>query len=220
MTWETIYLACFGIGLAFSVLAFVGGFGHLSLGDLHLGDLHLGDVHVGDVHVGDIHAGDVHVGDIEQGHNTPSGHAGVSYFNIYALMAFLCWFGGVGFLLTIRHSFSVPLVLLLAVGSGLIAATLISAFLVKVLLPIDRPMLPQDTQMQGVIARVSSTVFVHGTGEIVFSLDGTRRCSAARAEDGLLIERDAHVQVLRYEHGIAWVRRCTGPDEAGSVHLA
>jgi len=185
MNWETIYLTCFAVGLVFSVLSFAGGFGHL----------HLGHIHVGHGHVGHAHGGRV------------------SRFNIFALMAFLCWFGGVGYLLSRSHSMLVPVVLLLAVASGLVAASAISAFLVKVLLPRERVLLPEDTEMRGVVARVSSTVHANGTGEILFSLNGTRRCAAARAEDGRLIERDAQVLVLRYERGVAWVRPWTELDD-------
>jgi hypothetical protein len=188
MNGETFYLTCFGIGLVFSVLSFAGGFGNL----------HFGRVHVGHMH----------------GLHTHSSHA--SRFNIFALMAFLCWFGGVGYLLLRRHSMAVPIVLLFAVISGLIAGTLVSGFLVKVLLPHERALLPEDTEMRGVVARVSSTVRTNGTGEILFSLNGTRRCAAARAEDGRLIERDTQVLVLRYERGIAWIRPWTELDELES----
>lgn len=185
MNWEMIYLTCFGVGLVFSVLSFAGGFGHLHIGHLHIGHTHTLHMH--------------------------SGH--VPRFNIFAVMAFLCWFGGVGYLLSRHHSMLMPVVLLLAVASGLVAATAISALLVKVLLPRERVLLPEDTEMRGVVARVNSTVRANGTGEILFSLNGTRRCAAARAEDGRLIERDAQVLVLRYEHGIAWVRPWTELDD-------
>ncbi|WP_263367924.1 hypothetical protein [Edaphobacter bradus] len=190
MNWATIYLACFGVGLVLSVLSFAGGFGHLHIGHFHVGHFHVG-------HARGFHA-----------HGSS-----VSWFNVFAVMAFLCWFGGAGYLLTRRHTMLVPVVLLLAVASGLVAAAAISAFLVKVLLPRERVLLPEDTEMRGVVARVSSTVRANGTGEILFSLNGTRRCAAARAADGQAIERDAQVLVLRYEHGIAWVRRWTEMDD-------
>lgn len=188
MNWETFYLTCFGVGLVFSVLSFAGGFRHLHLGHIHIGHSH------------GLHA--------HRGH--------VSRFNIFAMMAFLCWFGGAGYLLSRRHSIVVPVVLLLAVVSGLVAGTAVSAFLVKVLLPHERALLPEDTEMRGVVARVSSTVRANGTGEILFSLNGTRRCAAARAEGGCSIERDTQVLVLRYERGIAWVRSWTELDELES----
>lgn len=188
MNWETFYLTCFGVGLVLSFLSFAGGFGHLHLGHFHFGHSH--------------------------GLHTNSNH--VSHFNIFAMPAFLCWFGGVGYLLSRHHSMVVPAVLLLAAASGIVAGTAVSAFLVKVLLPHERALLPEDTEMRGVVARVSSTMLANGTGEILFSLNGTRRCAAARAEDGCLIERGAQVLVLRYERGIAWVRRWTELDELES----
>lgn len=185
MNWETMYLTCFAVGLVLSVLSFAGGFGHLHIGHFHIG-----------------HARSFHT------------HGGtISRFNIFAVMAFLCWFGGVGYLLSRRHSMIISVVLVLAVASGLVAATAISTFLLRVLLPHERVLLPEDTEMRGVVARVSSTVYPEGTGEILFSLDGTRRCAAARAEDGHAIQRDAQVLVLRYEHGIAWVRPWTELDD-------
>src|ERR1700756_88612 len=106
MNWETIYLACFEVGLLLSVLSFAGGFGHLHIGHLRVG------------HVRGFHT-----------------HGGsVPRFNVFAVMVFLCWFGGAGYLLSRRHTMLVPVVLLLAVASGLVVATAISAFLVKVLL--------------------------------------------------------------------------------------
>lgn len=185
MSWETMYLTCFVVGLVLSVLSFAGGFGHLHIGHFHVG------------HVRSFHT-----------------HSGsVSRFNVFAAMAFLCWFGGVGYLLSLRHSMLMWIVLALAVASGFVAATAISTFLLKVLLPHERVLLPEDTEMRGVVARVSSTVHANGTGEILFSLDGTRRCAAARADDDRAIQRDAQVLVLRYEHGIAWVRPWTELDD-------
>jgi len=46
-----------------------------------------------------------------------------------------------------------------------------------------------------------------GLGEILFSQTGARRCSAARSEDGRSIERGTEVVVIRYERGVAYVRR-------------
>jgi membrane protein implicated in regulation of membrane protease activity len=191
MTWESFYLICFAVGLALSVLSFVGGFGHF-----HVGHLHLGHSHVG--------------------HHARVGHThsnGPSPFNMFTAMAFLCWFGGAGYLLT-HYRFSIaPIVFVLATGIGVAGAALIFAFLTKVLLPHERVLLPEDTEMRGIIAKVSSPLRPDGLGEILFSLDGTRRCAAARTENGQLIERDAQVLVVRYDNGVAWVRPFTDLDE-------
>jgi hypothetical protein len=121
-------------------------------------------------------------------------------------MAFLCWFGGAGYLLTRYQLFAVPVILLLAVLAGVAGGSIIFLFLMKVLLPRERLLLPEDTEMRGVLARVSSSLRAQGTGEILFSLNGTRRCAAARTDDGAALPRNTQVIVLRYEHGIAWVR--------------
>lgn len=184
MSWEFFYETCFSVGLVLSVLSFAGGFGHLHFGHVHVGHLHLG-----------------------RGHGVRGAHgAATSPFNMFTAMAFLCWFGGAGYLLTHYRFSIVPVVFLLAVVTGLGGAALIFAFLVKVLLPHEHILLPEDTEMRGVIARVSSALRPSGTGEILFSLDGSRRSAPARAENGVPISRDAEVLVVRYEHGIAWVR--------------
>jgi len=185
MNWELFYLVCFVFGLALSLLSFAGGFGHL-----HFGHLHVGHTHVGHAHV-----------------HAAGGHAnGPVIFNVFNLMAFLCWFGGAGYLLTHYRVAIVPIVFLLAVVAGIAGAAIIVGFFVKVLLPHERTLLPEDTEMRGLVARVNSSLRPGGTGEILFSLNGTRRCAAARSEDGQPIARDAQVLVMRYEQGIAWVR--------------
>ncbi len=62
--------------------------------------------------------------------------------------------------------------------------------------------------MAGVLGHVSDTIRDgDGTGEIIYSQTGARRAAAARSEDGSLIERGTEVIVIRYERGIAYVRR-------------
>jgi hypothetical protein len=189
MSAENWYLVCFGIGLVLSVLTFFGGIGHLQMGHFHGGHFHLGHTHAGHLHT---HAG---------GHDTS-----LSPLNGFTLMAFLCWFGGTGYLLC-RFS---PLwsvgAFALAVISGLAGATIIFWFLARVLLPHERVLTAEDTEMTGVLARVSSPIREGGTGEIAYSQGGARRAAAARSDAGAAIARDVEVVVLRYERGIAYVR--------------
>jgi hypothetical protein len=192
LSGEDWYLVCFGVGLVLSVLACVGGFGHLQLGHFHGGHFHLGHAHAGHLHGHSPHA---------------SGHdASLSPLNGFTLLAFLCWFGGAGYLL---RRFS-PLwgagVFALALVSGLVGAGIIFWFLARVLLPRERVLLAEDTEMTGVLARVSSPIREGGTGEIAYSQGGARRAAAARSDAGAPIERDVEVVVLRYERGVAYVR--------------
>jgi hypothetical protein len=196
MSAENWYLVCFGVGLALSLLTFFGGFGHLHIGHFHGGHFHLGHTHAGHLHT----------------HTAPSvSHdtglsPDLSPINGFTLMAFLCWFGGTGYLLC-RFSpvWSVG-VFALAIISGLAGAAIIFWFLARVLLPSERVLTTEETEMTGVLARVSSPIREGGTGEIAYSQGGARRAAAARSDDGGAIERDIEVVVLRYERGVAYVR--------------
>jgi membrane protein implicated in regulation of membrane protease activity len=182
MTMDTFYLVCFGTGLVLSLATALGGFGHLHLG----------------------HFGRFHVGHSAQGNH---GSHGLSAFNGFTITAFLCWFGGAGYLL---HRYSVlfaPLVFLLAVISGTMGAALLWTLLFKVLLPRERVLSSEDTEMTGVLAQVSDSIRSgDGIGEILFVQTGARRSSAARSDDGRSIDRGTEVVVIRYERGIAYVR--------------
>ena len=80
-------------------------------------------------------------------------------------------------------------------------------FIVKFLLTHDEALDPADYDRVGVLGRVSSAIRIGGTGEIIFSQEGTRQTCGARSDNGEALPRGAEVIVTRYEHGIAYVRR-------------
>ena len=84
---------------------------------------------------------------------------------------------------------------------------LIFWFLAKVLAPHDKALTAEETEMTGVIGRVSGTIRGDGTGEILYSQNGARRSSPARSDNGQPIARDTEVVVMRYERGVVYVRR-------------
>jgi membrane protein implicated in regulation of membrane protease activity len=183
---DTFYLICFGVGLVLSLASVLGGFAHVHIGHLHIGHSAMAQ-----------HGAGAH----------GSGSRGLSTVNGFTLTAFLCWFGGVGYLLHRYSIFVAPLVLLLSVVSGVFGAALLWAILFKVLLPRERVLSSEDTEMTGVLAKVSDSIRSDGgIGEILFLQTGARRCSAARSDDGRTIERGTEVVVIRYERGIAYVR--------------
>jgi membrane protein implicated in regulation of membrane protease activity len=186
------YLVCFGIGFVLALLTFFGGFGHLQFSHIHGGHFHLGHGHGGHLHT---HA-----------HGTSGHDSSISPLNGFTLMAFLCWFGGTGYLLCRFTAVFGLSVFAIAVASGLLGAAIIFWFLVRVLLPRERELTAEDTEITGVLARVSSSIREGGTGEIAYSQGGARRAAAARSDAGLPIARDTEVVVLRYERGIAYVR--------------
>jgi membrane protein implicated in regulation of membrane protease activity len=186
---DSFYLVCFIVGLVLSVLTVIGGFGHMHLG--HFGHLHLG--HHTHIHT---HAG------------SHGGSNGISAVNGFTITAFLCWFGGAGYLLHHSSVFTGPLVFLLAILSGIAGAVILWTLLFKMLLPRERVLTIEDTEMTGVLAHVSDAIRdSNSVGEIIFSQTGARRAAAARSEDGTAIQRGTEVVVIRYERGIAYVRR-------------
>jgi hypothetical protein len=190
MTWPDVYLVCFVVGFALSFVAFLSGaFDWPMPHGFHLPHFHHGGV----AHA----AAGAHAG---------HGGSGVSPFNFASAMAFLAWFGGVGYLLSARGNFSRLAVLAAAVGAGLFGALLVFGFLAKVLLRNERELDAADFRMEGVLGRVTVPIREAGTGEIVYSQGGTRRSCGARSENGGGIVRGAEVVVTRYEAGIAYVR--------------
>ena len=193
MTMDTFYLICFGVGLVLSLVSVLGGFAHLHLGHLHIGHSPLAHHGTGG------HASGAH-----------GSNSGLSAVNGFTFTAFLCWFGGAGYLLHHYSVFVAPLVLLLSVVSGIFGAALLWAILFKLLIPRERVLNSEDTEMTGVLAKVSDSIRSNGgIGEILFLQTGARRCSAARSDDGRMIERGTEVVVIRYERGIAYVRPWT-----------
>jgi len=185
MTWESFYLVCFVAGFTLSVLALLaGGFHWPFLHDLHLPHPGAHGLHG--------HAG---------GHG-----ASVSPWNFATLMAFLAWFGGMGFLLTGRGHLGQLLVLAFALVSGVAGAAIVFGLLTKVLARHERFLDAADFEMTGVLGRVTVALRPGGTGEIVYSQAGTRRSAGARSESGAAIPRNCEVVVTRYEKGIAFVR--------------
>ena len=178
MNWEMFYLICFGVGLALTVVSLAGGFHtHIHFG-LHRG-LHFGHAHGNGRR-------SVSPGEWFYSHRLPSG-----------------WFGGAGYLLERYGGFVTPAILILATLSGLAGGMLIFWFLAKVMVPHDKALTPEETEMTGVIGRVSGTIRGDGTGEILYSQNGARRSSPARSDNGEPIARDMEVVVMRYEQ-----RRC------------
>lgn len=91
-------------------------------------------------------------------------------------------------------------------GSGLVAATIVSLFLIKVLLAHDSSLDPADFDLVGVLGSVNVGIRAGGTGEIIFSQAGSRHVAGARSDDGSAIAKGTEVVVTRYEKGIAYVR--------------
>jgi hypothetical protein len=196
MTWESFYLVCFLVGLFLSAFTLLGGMGHFG-----------GHVHVPHApnlpHVSHV----AHVPHGTAGPDAAHGSATVPWWNAFSIMIFLCWFGAAGYLLTRYGSFVAGMVLALAGICGLAGGAIIFWFLTRVLMPHEHELSADETEVVGAVGRVSSAIRESGTGEIVYEQLGALRSAPARSENGGPISKQEEVFVVRYEKGIAYVRR-------------
>jgi membrane-bound ClpP family serine protease len=96
--------------------------------------------------------------------------------------------------------------LLVAIFGGMIGAAIVFFMVSKLLIKHDRPLDPADYEMVGVLGRICSSIREGGTGEIIYSQQGTRQTCGARSENGAAIAKGTEVVVTRYERGLAYVR--------------
>jgi len=191
--WEGFYFACFVAGLLLSLVSLVGGMGHISW--------HFHPPHVpGAGHI-------PHAVTHGQAGGGARGPLTVPWWNAFSIMVFLCWFGASGYLLTRYGTFVTSVVFGLAALCGLIGGALIFWFLTRVLLPHERELTAEETAVEGAVGRVSAAIRAGGTGEVLYEQMGARRSVAARSETGEAIAAGEEVFVMRYEHGVAYVRR-------------
>jgi len=191
MIWSDFYLICFLVGFGLSALSLLAGSVHLHLPHLH--------VHHG-IHVSMRGGGS---------------QADLSWFNFGTIAAFLAWFGGTGYLLEHYYHVWFLIALGVAVMSGLGAAAVVFWFLARFLMGREQDLDPADYDMVGVLGKLSIPIRAGGTGELVYSQEGTRRVTGARSEEGEPLPKNCEVMVTRYEKGIAYVRRWSDP--AGEV---
>ncbi|MNS63532.1 hypothetical protein D3C72_966280 [compost metagenome] len=200
---DNVFLGCFLFGAIFTLVTTLLG----SLApDVELGAMgKLGKVgKLGKLHVDVPHA-DAGTGPLV---HTDGGGLGTflsGYFTLSSLVAFLTWFGAAGYILSRAMGWHLAVIVPLAVVAGIAGGGIIAWVIAKIK-EGDRPMDPADYQLEGTLARVSVSLPENGVGEIVFSLAGTTRCEAARADGGHRIPDGTEVVITRYERGIATVQ--------------
>ena len=133
------------------------------------------------------------------------GDGDLGLVNVSTVLAFVAWFGGVGYLA--RNGFGALAVisLVLAVAGG-VAGAYVIWWLLRRLKRSEQYLNPKDYELPGTLARVTSGIRVGGVGEIVYEQGGVRQVSAARSLDERAIGRGTEVVVLRTAGGIAFVQ--------------
>jgi membrane protein implicated in regulation of membrane protease activity len=190
MTISDLYLICFVVGFLLSMLSFV-------FGNLHL---HFPHIHF-------------HLGHAPHMPHAPGGpHGGGNFgaelpvINFGTITAFLAWFGGIGYLLTKYSGWLATISLLLAIFGGMTGAAIVFFMISRLLMKHDKPLDQADFEMVGVLGRICSSIREGGTGEIIYTQEGTRWTCGARSENGTAIPKGTEVVVTRYEKGLAYVR--------------
>jgi ABC-type transport system involved in cytochrome c biogenesis permease subunit len=201
MSWSDFYLICFLVGFSLSVLSFLAGAVHIHLPfKLHL-PFHGGHGAHGGFHS---HGGGAHAhGDASS--SSSGGH--ISWFNASSAMAFLAWFGGIGYILATHSRFIGVVVLAFAITGGVAASWIVFKFMVKLMNAESSHLKDEDYRPEGLVCTVTMPVRANGTGEIVFMQNGVRRSAGARACNGQSLEKGAEVVIERYENGVAYVHR-------------
>jgi membrane protein implicated in regulation of membrane protease activity len=195
MTWSDFYLLCFIIGFSLSVLSFLAGAVHIHLPFKAHMPFHSAP-----------HGGASSHGGIAKSASSHSA-AHISWFNASTVMAFLAWFGGIGYILS-AHSHLVGLIALaFAIAGGLGASWAVFKFMVKLMNTESSHLKDEDYRHEGLVCTVSMPVRANGTGEIMYMQNGVRRSAGARSCNGKPLEKGAEVVIERYENGVAYVNR-------------
>lgn len=207
MNWPAIFLGCFVVGFVLSAISFA-----LSAVSLHL-HVHLPFAHHLHLPHAQVEAG--------SGHASPAARASVSPINFATITAFLAWFGGTGYLLTTQFGWVTIAALAVAMLAGAAGAFSVFWVMVHVLWSPDENMQTADYRMVGVLGRVGHPIRESGTGELIYSLGGSRHSCGARSADGRAIAKGTEVVVTAYDRGIAYVRSwddlAAGEREGGSL---
>ncbi len=204
MTWSDFYLVCFLVGFALSVLSFLAGAVHIHLPfKMHL-PFHGG--HAAGGHIGGAHGGAHVAGSAGKGAASHNGSSHLTWFNATTVMAFLAWFGGVGYILVMHSHLAVLACFAVSILSGIIASYVVFRFMARLMANATGEMHDWDYRLEGAVGTVSMTIRADGTGEVIFEQGGARRAVGARSQSGKAIARGAEVVIERYENGIAYVQ--------------
>jgi membrane protein implicated in regulation of membrane protease activity len=131
---------------------------------------------------------------------------GLPHASLGAVLVFLTWLGGVGYLLRRAADWplmaALPVAALLGVGVGVVVQRAVETLSN----PTGSVLDPEQYRLPGTIGRVSSSIRVGGTGEVVYEQGGVRHAVAARTSGDEELPQGTEVVVLSMDHGVAAVQ--------------
>ncbi|HEU5367467.1 MAG TPA: hypothetical protein VFU69_03345 [Ktedonobacterales bacterium] len=212
-----VFIGCFVVSGTFLLISSLLGAGHE---DLHFG--HFGHMVHGS-HAGHApgHASGVAHHALPQGHSAghtsaSSGQAAqpslpfwavlASFFNLYALLTFLFWFGLIGYVLKNLADYGSFFAAATGLLVGIVGAILITLVMHRLGRDVGE-LTAESSELVGTLATVSMPIRAGGIGEVIYKKGtGGRKSLGARCVDGQAIPRDAEVVIVGYEKGIAQVQ--------------
>jgi membrane protein implicated in regulation of membrane protease activity len=138
-------------------------------------------------------------------HHGQADDGGLLPTSLGALLVFLSWLGGAGFVL--RRAADWPLIAALPFAAllGLGVAAAMQWSVRKLSNPAGSVLEPEEYRLPGTLGHVSSSIRAGGTGEVVYEQGGVRHVVAARASGAQALPRGTEVVVLSVNEGIATV---------------
>jgi len=144
-------------------------------------------------------------GDADSGGDHGSSGPFHGLLNVSSLLAFITWFGGVGYLARNGFGWIAPIAILAGFAGGVGGAFVVGLFFSKVLRAGSESLDPRDFERVGALGKVTSSIRSGGVGEIVFERHGSRMVSSARSRTAESIGRGTEVVILSVDRGMAVV---------------
>ena len=208
------YKVIFAVGVLYTLVSFViSGISGLFHFGSHIGHMH---GHIGgDGHFGGHSGGDT--GDIS-GHDAHAGthHGGgpaetlFTWFSIFinplVAVSFLTLFGGIGILGTNYFKWNALMVLLIALASGIITATILYKYVAVPLYNSENTSDVSRNDLIGTAAEVVSAILEDGFGEIKYIVNSIMFTAPARHIEGNAVIQGKRVVILNIENNVFYVK--------------
>jgi membrane protein implicated in regulation of membrane protease activity len=138
-------------------------------------------------------------------HHADAHDGGPLHVSLGAVLVFLTWLGGAGYIARRAADLPLPVALPAAAILGVGVAYVVQRIAVKLNDPTGSVLNPEEYRLPGTIGRVSSSIRAGGIGEVVYEQGGARHVVGARASEDQALPQGAEIVILRIDRGIATV---------------
>ena len=207
---DIAYKIMFVVGVLYTFVSFL--FSGIS-GALHLGS-HFGHM-AGHGHMGGTHAQTAHHGGQNSHQVQPGTHAGgvsetvFSWFSILlnplVAVSFLTVFGGLGMLGTDYFKWDSIIVLVVALASSIVIATILHRFIAVPLYKSENSTDISRDDLAGKTAEVISSIMENGFGEIRYVINSLRYTAPAKHVDGKAVKQGTEVIICNIQNNVFYI---------------